>query len=121
MKDQFTRLSQKYVTALRKHLKGGPGASFQSALNLGRQAVALRLETLELARIHQQAVATLGLSRWKNGIIKRAAIFFSEAITPIVETHRAARQARHHLTRLSKTLAQRTVELASKNRQLLRG
>ena len=63
MKQNLTGLSQQYVTALRKQLKQGPQASLQPALGLGREAVALGLETLELARIHEQALATLELSR----------------------------------------------------------
>ena len=114
-------MSQRYVTALRKHLKRGPSATLQPALGLGRQAVALGLETLELARIHEQALATLEASLSKDGITKRAEIFFSEALTPIVETHRAARQSRMDLNRLNETLNRRTLELAATNRQLQRG
>lgn len=109
------------MTALRSHLKRGRGASFQPALSLGRQAVGLGLETLELALIHQQALVALGLSNQKDDVVKRAELFFTEVLTPIVATHRAARQTRRDLTRLSKTLGRRTAELASKNRQLQRG
>lgn len=121
MKQKLTKLSQRYVTALRKHLKQGPRASLQPALGLGRQAVALGVETLELARIHERAHTTLELSNSKNGVIKRAEIFFTEAITPIVETQRAARQTKVDLSRLKETLGQRTEELAVTNRQLQRG
>jgi len=121
MKAQLIKLSQRYVTALRSHLKSGRRISFQPALRLGRQAVNLGLETLELALIHQQALVTLQLSRQKDGVIKRAELFFTEALTPIVATHRAARQTRLDLTRLSKSLGRRTAELAAKNRQLQRG
>jgi signal transduction histidine kinase len=121
MKQKLIGLSQQYVTALRKHLKQGPSASLQPALGLGRRAVVLGLETLELARIHERALITLKLSRSKNGKLKRAKIFFTEAITPIVETHRAARQTKVHLSRLQETLGQRTEELAATNRQLQRG
>jgi signal transduction histidine kinase len=114
-------LSQRYVTALRKHLEQGPRASLQPALGLGRRAVVLGLETLELARIHERAVTTLELSKRKNGFIKRAEIFFTEAIIPIVETHRAARQSEVHFSRLKETLGQRTEELAATHRQLQRG
>ena len=55
------------------------------------------------------------------GCIKRAEIFFTEAITPIVETHRAARQSKIELNRLNETLDRRTAELAATNRQLQRG
>ena len=121
MKQKLTKLSQRYVTALRKHLQQGPRASLQPALGLGRQAVALGVETLELARIHERALTTLGLSNSKNGVIKRAEIFFTEAITPIVEAQRAARQTKVDLSRLKETLGQRTEELAVTNRQLQRG
>jgi len=121
MKQKLTKLSQRYVTALRKHLKQGPRASLQPALGLGRQAVALGVETLELARIHERALTTLGLFNSKNGVIKRAEIFFTEATTPIMETERAARQTKVDLSRLKETLGQRTEELAVTNRQLQRG
>jgi signal transduction histidine kinase len=121
MKQQLIGLSQRYVTALRKHLKQGSRASLQPALALGRRAVVLGLETLELARIHERAVTTLELSLSRNGFLRRAEIFFAEALTPIVETHRAARQSKIQLNRLNDTLGRRTVELAATNRLLQRG
>ena len=121
MKQKLTRLSQRYITALRKHLKQGPGASLQPALRLGRQAVALGQETLGLARIHEQALAELELSKSKDGLIERAEIFFTEAIAPIVETHRAAQQSKNELNQLNGTLDLRTAELAAANRQLQQG
>jgi signal transduction histidine kinase len=121
MKQKLIRLSRRYAAALGKHLKQGARANIQPALRLGRRAVALELETLELARIHERALATLKLSTNKNGLIKRAEIFFTEAITPIVETHRAARQTKVHLSRVMATLGRRTEELAASNRQLQRG
>ena len=90
-------------------------------MRLGRHAVALGLETLELARIHERALATLELSKSKNGLANRAEIFFTEANTPIVETHRAARESKIELNRLNGTLGRRTTELAATNRQLQRG
>src|SRR5579862_7295753 len=112
MKQKLTGLSQRYVTALRKHLKQGPRASLQPALGLGRRAVTLGLETLELARIHEQALAELELSDTKNAFTKRAGIFFTEANTVIEETHHAARQTKVHLSRMMTALGQRTQELA---------
>jgi signal transduction histidine kinase len=121
MKQKFIGLSQRYATALRKHLQQGSRASLQPALELGRRAVVLGLETLELARIHERAVTTLELSMSKNGFVPRAEIFFAEALTPIVETHRAARQSQMQLNRLNETLGRRTVALAATNRLLQRG
>jgi signal transduction histidine kinase len=121
MKQKLVAFSQSYVTALRKQLKQGPQASLQPALGLGRAAVGLGLGTLELARIHEQALVTLKLSSTKNGFARVAGIFFIEANTPIEETHRAARQNKLHLDRLEETLGRRMEELAISNRQLQRG
>jgi signal transduction histidine kinase len=121
MKQKLIRLSQRYVAALQKHLNEGPRDSLQPALTLGRQAVALGLETLELARVHERALATLELAKGKDGLAKRAEIFFTEAIAPIVETHRAARQSKMELNQLNGTLDRRTAELAVTNRLLQRG
>jgi signal transduction histidine kinase len=121
MKRKLIGLSQRYVTVLRKHLEQGPRASLSPALGLGRRAVKLGLETLDLARIHERAVAALELSSRKDGFIKRAQIFFTEAITPIEETHLSARKAETHLHQLTENLGQRTAELAATNRQLRQG
>src|SRR2546425_568598 len=92
MKRKLSRLSQRYATALRDHLKQSPRASLEPARGLGRAAVALGLESLDLARIHEQAVVLLGLagSGSRAEAIKRGEIFFTEALTPIENTHQAA-------------------------------
>jgi len=118
MKQKLTGLSQRYVAALQTHLRQGSGASLQPAHDLGCQAAALDLETLDVARIHEDALATLEASRSRNGLIKRAEIFFAEAITPIEETHRAALEANVRLSRLNQTLGRRTVDLAASHRFL---
>src|ERR1035437_11009737 len=116
MKRKLTALSRRYVTALRKHLRQGPRASLQPAHDLGCQAAALDLETLDVARIHEGALATLEASSSRDGFIKRAEFFFAEAITPIEETHRAALKANVRLRQLSKILGRRTVDLAASHR-----
>lgn len=109
MKQKLIRLSRRYLVALHKYLLPGSRAGSQSALQLGRQAVALGLETLGLLRIHEQAVAKLELASSKNGFIKKAEIFFAEALIPIVETHRTARQAQVDSKKLTDPLGRRTV------------
>lgn len=125
METKLTRLSRRYAAALHEYLKQGPRASLQPARGLGRIAMALGLETLDLARIHEVALAKLvppdHSSHIKNGTIKRTEIFFVEAITPIETTHRAAREASGDLNRLTRTLSRRTVELAASGRYLKRG
>jgi signal transduction histidine kinase len=122
MKRKLSALSRRYVTALRKHLHRGPRAipPCGTALALGRQAAALNLETLDMARIHDGALADLEASSSRDGIIERAEIFFAEAITPIEQTHHAALKADIHLSQLRKTLSRRTVDLAASNRSLKR-
>jgi signal transduction histidine kinase len=70
--------------------------------------------------MHERAFASLELSRGRNGLSQRAEIFFGEALTPIVEMHRAGRQSQIDMSRLSETLTRRTLELAATNRQLRR-
>ena len=121
MKRKLIRLSKRYTSALRKHLKQGPQASLRPARGLGRQAVTLGLETLDLARIHEDALADLEASSSQDGIIKRAEIFFTEVITPIENTHLAALKTKARLSQLNQTLGRRTVDLAASNRSLKQG
>jgi two-component system, NarL family, sensor histidine kinase DegS len=121
MKRKLIRLSRGYAAALRKHLKQGPRASLQPARGLGQRAAALGLETLDVARIHEAAVGSLEASRSRDGIIKRAEMFFTEAITPIEKTHRAALKANARLNQLNKTIRRRTVDLAASDRHLKQG
>ena len=115
-------LSHRYAAALRKHLKCGPRASLQPARGLGRRAMASGLETLDLARFHEQALIALVLPDYSPGtrdrMIRRAGTFFAEAITPIEKTHRAARETNGQLVQLNQALHQRSVDLASSNREL---
>lgn len=126
MARKLNGLSQQYVAALRKHLKQGrraipPGGTAQG---LGRRAMALGLETLDLARCHEQALITLVLPGYspnaRDRMIRRAGNFFAEAITPIEKTHRAARESNGQLVQVNQALHQRSVDLIASNRQLQR-
>ena len=133
MKRKLSTFSQRYVTELQKHLKQGPkrpartqaagasGSYLQPARELGRQAVAIGLETLDVARIHEEALGTLEASSSRDRIIGQAEIFFTETITPIEQTHHAALKTNVRLSRLNKTLGRRTVDLAVSNRSLKQG
>ena len=84
--------------------------------------MAVGLETLDLARIHELAFAALVMpinsATSRDEMLKRAKFFFAEAITPIEKTHRTAQKASIQLSQLNKTLNQRTVALAATNQQL---
>ena len=86
--------------------------------------MALGLETLDLARIHEQALITLVLPSdspgTRDAMVRRAGKFFAEAITPIEKTHRTAREANVHFSQLTQTLRERSADLAVSNRQLKR-
>jgi signal transduction histidine kinase len=116
MNDKRTELSRNYHLALRQYLNQGDGSDLEPARELGRHAIALGLETLDLARIHEIALVALmpstSSSSPSNHIMGRAGLFFAEAITPIEQTHRGAREANTHLNQIVKTLSQRTLELA---------
>jgi signal transduction histidine kinase len=118
MKRKLISLSQGYAKALLRHLKQSSRSSLRSAHELGRTAVVLGIETLDLARMHELAMTTLNLSGIKNGLAKRAVFFFNEANTLIEQTHQ---QTNGHLGQLKKMLILRTEQLASTNRQLKRG
>jgi signal transduction histidine kinase len=122
MKHNLVVFSRQYQARLRKHLKQGPRCGLRAAHELGRQAVAAGLETLDLARIHELALAALALpsnsAASRNGMTKQAKSFFAEVIIPIEKTHRAAQKASIHLSQLNETLNQRTVALADTNRRL---
>ena len=88
----------------------------EAAWKLGRHAMALGLETLDMARIHEIALVTLVLpqesSSSRASLHSRAGLFFAEVITPIEQTHRGAQEANTHLNLIVRTLNQRTAALA---------
>jgi len=122
MKRKRKELSRRYLTALRKHLAKGPRASAKSAERLGGQALSAGLGTLDLARIHEQALIALPTSKpstgSNNGRVTQATVFFVEALAPIEKTRRAAVESNGRLYRMNEVLSRRTVDLATTNRQL---
>lgn len=121
MTPNLQALAQQYTDALARHLKSVAANWRETALRLGRSAVLLRVETYDLAKIHQTALITLGASTPSRLQTKRATQFFAEANVPIGETHRTSRATQVQLTRLKEDLSQRTKELADSSRQLSRG
>ena len=122
MNRKLTALSHQYQAALGKHLKQGPRSGLQPAQGLGRHAMTLGLETLDLARIHEQALIKLVLPGYPSGtreaMVRRAGAFFAAAITPIEKTHRTAQETNVQIGRLNQTLRRRSADLAASNRQL---
>ena len=121
MKHKF---SKRYQAALRRHLRQGRRASLESVRGLGNQALAAGMQTLDLARLHEETLVTKVLPGCPAGkraaIIEQAGTFFAAAITPIEKTHRGAREAAAHLKEFIEALSRRTVELAASNLELSR-
>jgi signal transduction histidine kinase len=116
MHDNRANLSRLYQAALRAYLIQGPEANMEPARTLGNQAVTHGLETLDIARIHEIAVASLILPTYtphtSGVLLGRAAAFFAEVLVPIEKTHRGASEANIQLNQIVRTLGQRTIELA---------
>jgi signal transduction histidine kinase len=119
---KLTGLLRQYQVALRKHLKQGLRESLQPAQRLGRRAISIGLGTLDVARIHEQALVQLVLPgdppASRAATVRRAGIFFGQAITPIEKTHRIAHEASARLGQLKQMLRQRSADLAASKRQL---
>jgi signal transduction histidine kinase len=122
MKRKLLNLSERYRAALQAHLERNKQAGLESARGLGDQALAAGLQTLDLAKLHEQILVTEVLPACpvgkRSALIKQAGIFFAVAITPIEKTHRSAREAAVQLKKFIETLSQRTVELAASNLEL---
>lgn len=122
MKPRLPNLSRRYQAALRRHLKQGERASLDSARGLGSQALAAGLQTLDLAKLHEETLVSELLpgcpADKRAGLIKQAGSFFAAAIIPIEKTDRSALEADLQLKQFIETLSQRTVELAASNLEL---
>ena len=119
MKAKFTR---HYQALLLAYLKRGQKASLQPAQGMGRQALTAGLQTLDVAKLHEQILVTKVLpsipAAKRVKLIKQAGAFFTEAITPIEKIHHTAHEAALHLNKIVEMLSQRTVELAASNLEL---
>src|SRR6185436_15762458 len=106
MKRKLTGISRQYHVALRKHLEGRRAASLRPARGLGLRALVMGLETLDLAKIHEQVLITLVLPgdspNAREAMVRRAGAFFTEALIPIEKTHRSACETSVHLGHLYK-------------------
>lgn len=117
--DKAAKMERRYETSLRRYLEQRSTDDAQPAVRLGREAVALGLETLDMALIHEKALLKQELPTVaRKQILKRAGIFFAAAITPLEEGHRVAIESNGQLHRMNQALSQRTLDLATSNREL---
>ena len=122
MKTKTIPLTDRYLEALRIHLKQGSRVTKNLIHQLGGEALKMKIQTLDLARIHDLAWAQLteSESSFKNSVAtkNRADLFFAEVIKPIEETHAALLEARERRDEQISALRSRTLELLVANREL---
>ena len=94
----LSRLSGKYRAALRTFLEQDPRsglAGLAAAREMGQQAVAMDLGTLELAKMHEDALAVFlragGAADGREAVTARAAAIFAVANRSPEKAHRLAR------------------------------
>ena len=119
-KPATAKFAQTYLSSLRTYLDRRAPGGLLSARDLGCRAITLGLETLDLARIHEGALVGVLTAAPSEVRLKRATVFFTEAILPIEKTHQAARRSAIHLARLNVNLRERSADLASSNKELVR-
>jgi len=116
--------SRRYVKALHKHLEGRSGAGIASAHGLGAEALAAGLQTLDLAKLHEQTLIAYLKPDCSVGtrlsMIKKAGAFFASAIIPIDVTQQVHHKTSAEIQSFVDALSQRTVDLAATNLDLSR-
>ncbi len=126
MKRKSISMREPYQVALRRYLRLGTDASLRSARRLGRRALALGLETLDLAQLHDRALVSVlealpvDPAASRDHFAIRAGTFFAEAILPLEATHRTVLEANSRLSELNVTLNRSTRDLLSSNSKLNR-
>jgi Histidine kinase len=118
----LSRLSGRYLAALRIHLEKGPDVSLTEAHARGNEAVADGLDTLDLAKIHDHALSILispdSSPATQHDITTRAEEFFAEASIPVEATHRAVLEATAKLEKVKEELRLLSKDLADAQREL---
>src|ERR1017187_6453392 len=113
MKQNF---SKRYHVGLQAYLKQRTGAHLQRAHGMGHRALTAGLQTLDIAKLHEQILVTKVLPGHPAGrralLIKQAGTFFAEAIIPTEKMTPGLREAAVHVNQIVEMLSQRTVELA---------
>lgn len=124
LKKKRPGLSVRYLAALKISLRRKKLGNGDRAQGLGRAAVSAGLVTRNLALIHEQALihlaSTYNFSNTADGSLKRAGLFFTQALIPLEAAQRATRETNRLLRQRNETLHQHTAALAEGNRRLLR-
>src|SRR5437867_2488400 len=97
MSSQVPEISRRYAATLRRYLARPRETLLEQAYELGRKGIARGLGVLDMARIHEQALAgCLGRNPSAakgSDTLKAAETFFLEMLSPFEAAHRGFRQA----------------------------
>ena len=119
-----TEWARRYQRALHLFLQQGAPGCLAPAIQLGRKAAALGLETLDMALFHEKVLIPIASPITspadRNALIEQATCFFNEVMVPVEKTHRGAVKAELRIARLTKILRKRTRESAASTRRLAR-
>ncbi len=117
-------LPTRYLAALRACLDRRSGTIGKDAKKLGQAALTNGLSTLDLAKMHKQALLVLDaahdLGSRGSGASRQAGRFFSQALMPLETDRRVTRKSNQRLLQRNETLRKNTAALATANRQLKR-
>jgi signal transduction histidine kinase len=117
-------MSARYLTALRAHLRRRRADTGGHGETVGRAALARGVRSIDLAVMHAQAIVALApkhnFGETRNGSLRRAGVFFTQALIPIEAARCAARETDRDLQQRSETMRRHTAELIKGNRRFER-
>lgn len=117
-------LAARYAAALHAHVMHRGDEDFTTAHELGDEAMAGELSTLDMAKIHDQALASFitfdTLPEVRAERTALASRFFNEAITAIEQTHPGALASAVDLKAVTDSLDQRSWDLEHSQREVKR-
>lgn len=122
MKNAHQGLSARYLTELRAHLGDKHSDKAKRPQGVGRAAAAEGLVVLDLAVMHEKALAVLTTSKtftadWQDSL-KRSSAFFNQTLLPLEEIQKATRVSNRLLQKRNASLSAQSAKLAKGNQRL---
>jgi signal transduction histidine kinase len=121
MNHRLSRLARRYLENLQKFVERKREVDLEHAYELGREAIALKFGVLDMARIHQNALASLfpiTPEVRQKATLRAAEIFFLDSLSPFEATHRGFCDTNNRLQRLIAEQEKRNQDLANINDKL---
>jgi signal transduction histidine kinase len=117
-REKIADLFQKYLNALRRHLRTGKISQKNVGVRLGKQAFVNGIETLTLARMHEKALRILKITDAKITLNRQSGNFFSEVNFPLEKSYGLTLKKQARIKQLEETVEQRTSELWANKKKL---